>query len=121
MQVKEGDWVLVGAHYSRFGRVLWVRDETLLIDAVTPGTCYSSETIRPELASTKNVIAVRAERFAIERAWAAIEAAKRPQPSADALTQVGLKAIRDAETSMAAVRADLEARRCLVSVEGSGS
>ena len=122
MSVKEGDWVLVGAHYSRFGRVLWVRDDDLLFDSVTPGTCYSPEKVRPELATRKNVLAVRGERYPVESAWRAIEAAKRPQPSDDALTQIGLKAIKDAEVGMAQVRRDLGDRRaCPASAEGSGS
>lgn len=78
-----------------FGSVAFERDDLILVDEITPNTCFTPEMERPMIVRPKDVIERGDNRYHMADAMLTANRLSRPEPSQDAIIAAARKRLKE--------------------------
>ena len=78
-----------------FGSIALERDDLILVDEITPNTCFTPERIRPVIVRPKEVIERGDNRYHMQSAALTANGLARPEPSQDAIIAAARKRLKE--------------------------
>lgn len=78
-----------------FGSVAFEREDVLLVDRITPNTCYSPERITAVVVTRKQVLERSTNRYDLQDAMLTANNLMKPQPTQDSIIAAARKRLKE--------------------------